>query len=91
MRISVVGAGHVGLVSGACFADLGHTVIMVDNDPKRIAGHSLRSGHASEAARRGAPGHAIRRQTGHKSDAMLARYIRAGTLFEENSSARLGL
>ena len=38
MRISVVGAGHVGLVSGACFADLGHTVIIVDNDAKRIAG-----------------------------------------------------
>ena len=38
MRISVVGAGHVGLVSGACFAELGHTVIMVDNEAKRIAG-----------------------------------------------------
>jgi len=37
MDISVVGAGHVGLVTGACFADLGHTVIMVDNDARRIA------------------------------------------------------
>jgi len=37
MDISVVGAGHVGLVTGACFADLGHTVIMVDNDAARIA------------------------------------------------------
>ena len=37
MEISVVGAGHVGLVTGACFADLGHSVIMVDNDAKRIA------------------------------------------------------
>ena len=37
MEISVVGAGHVGLVTGACFADLGHTVVMVDNDAKRIA------------------------------------------------------
>ena len=36
MDISVIGAGHVGLVSGACFADLGHRVIMVDNDAKRI-------------------------------------------------------
>ncbi len=58
---------------------------------ERIAGHSLRAGHATEAARRGASALAIRRQTGHKSDAMLARYVRAGTLFEENSSARLGL
>ena len=38
MDISVVGAGHVGLVTGACFADLGHNVIIVDNDAKRIAG-----------------------------------------------------
>jgi UDPglucose 6-dehydrogenase len=37
MNVSVVGAGHVGLVSGACFADLGNRVIMVDNDAKRIA------------------------------------------------------
>ena len=42
MDISVVGAGHVGLVTGACFADLGHSVIMVDNDAKRIA--NLRKG-----------------------------------------------
>ena len=37
MDISIVGAGHVGLVTGACFADLGHRVIMVDNDAARIA------------------------------------------------------
>jgi len=37
MNLSVVGAGHVGLVTGACFADLGHEVVMVDNDAKRIA------------------------------------------------------
>jgi len=60
-------------------------------DATAISGHSLRAGHATEAARRGARGHEIRKQTGHKSDAMLSRYIRAGTLFEGNSSARLGL
>ena len=37
MDISVVGAGHVGLVTGACFADLGHRVVVVDNSTKRIA------------------------------------------------------
>lgn len=37
MDISVIGAGHVGLVSGACFADLGNRVVVVDNDAKRIA------------------------------------------------------
>ena len=38
MEISVIGAGHVGLITGACFADLGHQVIVVDNDARRIAG-----------------------------------------------------
>ncbi|OGX28557.1 MAG: UDP-glucose 6-dehydrogenase [Omnitrophica WOR_2 bacterium RIFCSPHIGHO2_02_FULL_67_20] len=42
MEISVVGAGHVGLVTGACFADLGHSVVVVDNDAKRIT--NLRKG-----------------------------------------------
>ena len=42
MDISVIGAGHVGLVTGACFADLGNRVVMVDNDAKRIA--SLKRG-----------------------------------------------
>jgi len=42
MDLSVIGAGHVGLVTGACFADLGNDVIVVDNDAKRIA--NLRRG-----------------------------------------------
>ncbi len=42
MDIAVIGAGHVGLVTGACFADLGHRVVMVDNDTRRIA--NLRRG-----------------------------------------------
>lgn len=37
MKIAVVGAGYVGLVSGACFAGLGNDVICVDIDPKKIA------------------------------------------------------
>ncbi len=36
MRISVVGTGYVGLVTGSCFADLGNTVICVDVDKKKI-------------------------------------------------------
>ncbi|UCD15096.1 MAG: UDP-glucose/GDP-mannose dehydrogenase family protein [Candidatus Omnitrophota bacterium] len=39
-RLCVVGAGHVGLVAAACFAELGHKVICVDNNRKRI--NSLR-------------------------------------------------
>jgi UDPglucose 6-dehydrogenase len=37
MRIAVVGSGYVGLVAGACFADLGHEVILVDNDDRKVA------------------------------------------------------
>lgn len=37
MDIAIIGAGHVGLVSGACFAELGHQVLVVDNDPKKLA------------------------------------------------------
>src|SRR5467141_3147973 len=37
MQIAVVGSGYVGLVAGACFADLGHQVIVVDNDQAKVA------------------------------------------------------
>ncbi len=37
MKIAIIGAGYVGLVTGACFAELGNKVICVDNDPEKIA------------------------------------------------------
>ena len=37
MRIAMIGAGYVGLVSGACFADFGHVVCCVDKDEAKIA------------------------------------------------------
>jgi len=36
MRVAVVGSGYVGLVAGACFADLGHEVVLVDNDERKL-------------------------------------------------------
>ena len=36
MKICVIGAGYVGLVSGACFADLGNTVWCVDKNKQKI-------------------------------------------------------
>ena len=37
MHLAVVGSGYVGLVAGACFADLGHDVILVDVDQQKLA------------------------------------------------------
>ena len=42
MRLAVIGAGYVGLVSGACFADFGHTVVCVDKDADKVAAPSAR-------------------------------------------------
>ncbi|RDI58625.1 UDP-glucose dehydrogenase family protein [Microvirga subterranea] len=42
MRIAMIGAGYVGLVSGACFADFGHSVCCVDKEPAKI--EALRQG-----------------------------------------------
>ena len=37
MRLTMIGSGYVGLVSGACFADFGHDVVCVDKDESKIA------------------------------------------------------
>src|SRR5690606_14108821 len=42
MRITMIGSGYVGLVSGACFSDFGHEVTCVDIDESKIEG--LRQG-----------------------------------------------
>jgi len=36
MQITIVGSGYVGLVAGACFADMGHQVVLVDNDQQKL-------------------------------------------------------
>jgi UDPglucose 6-dehydrogenase len=37
IRIAVVGSGYVGLVAAVCFAEMGHEVICVDNDEKKVS------------------------------------------------------
>src|SRR4029079_12748632 len=37
MRVTMIGAGYVGLVSGACFADFGPQVTVIDRDAGRVA------------------------------------------------------
>ncbi len=37
MKVTLVGSGYVGLVTGACFAEKGHDVVCVDNDSQKIA------------------------------------------------------
>src|ERR1700742_471212 len=42
MEIAIIGSGYVGLVTGACFAEVGHNVICVDNDEGKVK--ALQSG-----------------------------------------------
>jgi UDPglucose 6-dehydrogenase len=43
MRITVIGTGYVGLVSGTCFSEFGHDVVCIDKDAGKIEG--LKNGH----------------------------------------------
>lgn len=60
-------------------------------NPALYAGHSLRAGLATQAAMNGVEERLIQDQTGHKSVAVLRRYIRDGNLFRRNAAASLGL
>src|SRR5579862_4194010 len=42
MKLTIIGTGYVGLVTGTCFAEIGHQVICVDNDPVKV--ETLRKG-----------------------------------------------
>jgi site-specific recombinase XerD len=58
-------------------------------DPKTVAGHSLRAGFATTAAKKGKSLDAIMRQTLHKSEAVARGYIRHAKLFDDNAAVGL--
>lgn len=58
-------------------------------DSSQYSGHSLRAGFATNAANTGASTASIRGQTGHKSDAMVNRYIRNSQSFTDNPIHRI--
>jgi site-specific recombinase XerD len=70
------------IVKGACVAA---------HIKESYSAHSLRAGHVTESLARGHDRAAIKRQTGHASDAMLDRYARETDLAADNSSSSLGL
>ncbi|ACV79098.1 site-specific integrase [Nakamurella multipartita] len=76
----------------------GHAVNLVvkrrlpdDLDPARFGAHSLRAGFITEAARRGATGREIRRQTGQSSDRVVEIYIRENDPLAGNAVTAVGL
>lgn len=58
-------------------------------DPSGFAGHSLRSGFVTSAAKAGVSSWKIRQQTGHASETMLARYIRDLDILTDNAAGAL--
>jgi integrase len=58
-------------------------------DPSKMAGHSLRSGFITSAAKRGKSARSIMRQSGHRSEAVMNGYIHDATLFDDNAATGL--
>jgi site-specific recombinase XerD len=56
-----------------------------------FSGHSLRAGFTTTAAKAGVPEHIIMKQTGHKKSDTIKKYIRLGTVWEENAAYKVGL
>ncbi len=96
MKITVVGAGYVGLVTGVCLADLGNQVFCLDIDENRVA--ALQAGHSpiyepglDDLIKRNV--HAGRLQFGTDVAAAVAhgdiQFIAVGTPPDENGAADL--
>ncbi len=65
MRISIIGTGYVGLVTGACLAEKGHQVVCVDVDAARV--DALNRARAADLRRRASP-ELLTKHVGHAPD-----------------------
>ncbi len=102
LRVSGIEAGKVfrsvnrhggistkGLRASAVGRIVKRRVAQIGLDSSQYAGHSLRAGLVTSAAKAGVSSWKIRQQTGHKSDAMLNRYIRDDQMFLGNAAASI--
>ncbi|WP_240190374.1 site-specific integrase [Azospira oryzae] len=78
------GVSEAGLTPQAVALIVKERAKAVGLDPRNYSGHSLRAGLITSAAKLGVSSWKIRQQTGHKSDAMLGRYIRDANIFVDN-------
>lgn len=86
--------GHVleGRLSGKSVAEVvKRSLVAAGKSARRFAGHSLRAGLITQAAMAGVSERAIQDQSGHRSLAVMRRYIRDGSLFRENAASKVGL
>ena len=86
--------GHVGaehLSPSSVAAIVKRAAALAGLAPELFSGHSLRAGLATSAAANGATETVIMAQTGHRSTAMVRRYIRRGNLFRQNAASIAGL
>ena len=82
----------MGRLSGQAIAEIvKRAVNRVGFDPSKFAGHSLRSGFATSAARGGADLAFIMQQTGHNSADVARRYVQAGSLLQNPASKAVKL
>lgn len=77
---------QAGLAPQAVACIVKARVEVVGLDPASYSGHSLRAGLVTSAAQAGVPTHKIMQQTGHRSVAMLQRYIRDLEIYVDNAA-----
>ena len=89
------GIGRCGVVSASRLSDQVVSLVVkaqmaaLGRAPDAYSGHSLRAGFVTSAAQAGAGYLMIQQQTGHRSVAMLNRYVRVANLFEGNAAGVL--